>query len=91
MSFFTKSIRAMTRDVLSPEIEMWCDVCDQVVVSVTDLSSGEFFSVFGCDLGRFEGMVRKIGEMKQVVFAVCKNCLDRNQKVHKRSCEDAGC
>jgi hypothetical protein len=77
---------AMARDVLSPEIEMWCEVCDQDLVSVADLSSGEFFDVFGCNLSRWEkGKGREIGEMKQVLFAVCRNCLEKNQQYYVAS------
>lgn len=54
--------------------EFWCCVCDNALVVSDDLTTGNFYSVFG-----HEWIPKKqdIGEYKQVIFAICSEC-ERN-------------
>lgn len=49
---------------------LWCQVCDQKVVSPEDPTSGSFHVVCGHNVKRDGG----IGRYRAVVFAVCSDC-----------------
>jgi len=63
-------------DLLPEGTEFYCHECDHRIVKANDPKSGSFYDIFGhvWKLKRDQHTRRKLGNYKQVVFAICAEC-----------------
>lgn len=61
--------------------EFWCSICDLTTIISGDKSTGNFYSAKGHILDRKNF---SIGEEKEVIFAVCTDCLSSKEELSKQ-------